>query len=1129
MKAAQKDKPKILSTNKFPVVGVGASAGGLDAFKRLLKAIPEDSGMAYILVQHLDPAHESVLADLLQRVTKIPVQEITNNVQVVPDHIYIIPSNKLLTATDGVLQLSARLPKTQRNLPIDVLFCSLAEVHQNHAIGVVLSGTATDGTLGLKAIKDQGGITFAQEQQSAAYDGMPQSAIDAGVVDFILPPEKIPRQLSLLNAVIRTSPTYGEEDSSQMEENAYEQIIALIRASSGVDFTYYKQSTIRRRIDRRMALCMKKSIGDYITYLKDSKIEQNTLYQDLLIPVTQFFRDPKMFDSLREKVFPALVKGREGNNPIRVWIAGCSTGEEAYSMVICFQEFMADKASNVKLQVFATDISEIAITKARSGMYGASETSSLPPGYLEKYFTKVDGKHRLNKFVRDVCIFAHHNYIKDPPFARIDVISCRNSLIYLESFLQKRALTTFHYSLNEKGVLILGKSETVGQGSEQFNVLDKSNKFFTRKPTRGNFLHVLAGRDREIKDKENKGVNSVEINKDDYRKSVDDLLLSKYVPPGVIINEEMDIVQFRGATGMWLEQSNGKPNSNLLKMARESISFELRSLFHKTKKANEPQIKENIPLQYAGRECLVTIEIAPLPNTIEHYYLVLFRNTTLPVDIAEGPNKDNGQPDKLILRLNKEIARSQQLQKELAQIREDMRSVTEDQEAVNEELQSSNEELLSGSEELQSLNEELETSKEEVQTSNEELIIVNQELYDRNEQLNLARLYAESIVSTIREPLLILNKELKVRSANRAFYHTFQVKEEETVGMLLFELGSRQWEIPGLKQMLEGVLPKKVSIVDFEVAAGFPVLGNRIMLLNAIPIVRDQSEELSILIAIEDITEKRKKDEVEKLMGAELEKKIFDRTFQLHEASTELQLSHDNLDQFTYVASHDLQEPLRKIRTFSNILHDKYYSDLPTPVKGLVSKIRVSSERMSVLIKELLNFSKVLHGDDVFEQVDLDKILDDVISDLDLIIAEKKVIITREPLPVIDAVPFQINQLFYNLIENSIKFSKSRVTPVIAITSKILKLDEAAKHVTIDPKLSYCEISIKDNGIGFNQKMDGEIFLLFTRLHSPGKYLGTGIGLALCKKIVSNHHGEISAKSKENEGALFKIVIPLAR
>ena len=1129
MKLAQKDKRKILSTNKFPVVGVGASAGGLDAFKRLLKAIPEDSGMAYILVQHLDPAHESVLADLLQRVTKIPVQEITNNVHVAPDHIYIIPSNKLLTATDGVLQLSERLPKSQRNLPIDVLFRSLAEVHQKHAIGVVLSGTASDGTLGLKAIKEHGGVTFAQDQQSAAYEGMPQSAIDAGVVDYILSPEQIPQQLLSLNGGIKASPLQNEQDNAGIQENAYKQIISLIRVSSGVDFTYYKRATIRRRIDRRVALCMKKSIEDYISYLKDSKTERDTLYQDLLIPVTQFFRDPKMFDSLREKIFPALIKDREGSSPIRLWIAGCSTGEEAYSMIISFQEFMAGKASNIKLQAFATDISEMAIAKARSGLYAASEINGLPPGYLEKYFTKVDGKYRVNKSVRDVCIFAHHNYIKDPPFARIDAISCRNSLIYLEPFLQKRALTTFHYSLNEKGVLILGKSETVGQGSELFNVLDKSSKFYTRKSTKGNFLHVLMGRGDEIDGKAIKRVVGVEVNKDDYQKSGDELLLAKYVPPGVIINEEMDIVQFRGATGMWLEQSHGKPNSNLLKMARESISFELRSLFHKAKKVQGSQIKENIPLQYAGRDRLVTIEIVPLPNTIEHYFLVLFRDVTLPAEATGGLKKGSGHPDKVDLRLDREMARAQQLQKELAQTREDMRSVTEDQEAVNEELQSANEELLSGSEELQSLNEELETSKEEVQTSNEELIIVNQELFDRNEQLNLARLYAESIVSTIREPLIILNKELKVKSANKAFYTKFLVKEEDTERKSLFELGNRQWAIPELKKMLESVLPEKRTVVDFEVAAAFPMLGNRIILLNAIPIVRDQSEELSILIALEDVTEERKKAEAEKIIGAEMEKKVLERTFELHEVSTELRLSHEQLDQFTYVASHDLQEPLRKIKALSNLLHDKYYNDLPAPAKGLVSKIRVSSERMATLIKELLNFSKVLHDDEVFEQVDLDKILTEVLNDLAEVIAEKKVVIQREPLPVIDAVPFQINQLFYNLIGNSIKFAKNRVAPVITISSKILKLAEAAKYANIDPGLSYCEISIRDNGIGFKQKKDGEIFLLHNRQNGNGKHPEAGIGLALCKKIVDNHRGEISARSKENEGALFKIVLPLAR
>jgi len=384
-------------------------------------------------------------------------------------------------------------------------------------------------------------------------------------------------------------------------------------------------------------------------------------------------------------------------------------------------------------------------------------------------------------------------------------------------------------------------------------------------------------------------------------------------------------------------------------------------------------------------------------------------------------------------------------------------------------------------------------------------------------------------VSTIREPLLILNKELRVRSANRAFYDKFQVKEEETEGKLLFELGNKQWDIPILKRMLEKILPQKANFVDFEVEADFPVLGERIMLLSAIQIVRNPAEEQSILIAIEDVTERRKERMQEMALAAELEKKVFDRTFSLHEANTALQLSNENLAQFAYIASHDLQEPVRKIRTFSTTLQEEYYNDLPEPVKVLIDKINVSSERMSTLIKELHNFSKVLHSEAAFEQTDLDKCLSKVLSDFDQLIAEKGVVINREPLPVIDAIPFQMNQLFFNLISNAIKFAKTGVSPIITISSKILKLEEAASYANIDPNYSYCEIGIRDNGIGFKQQLGEEIFLLFRRLNSQDSYAGTGIGLALCKKIVTNHRGEISVVSKENVGTLFRIILPLSR
>ena len=1131
MAKANKDKLSIISSNLFPVIGIGASAGGLEAFRRLLKAIPETSGMAYILVQHLDPTHESILADLLQKVTKIPVQEISDNVHVEPDHIYIIPANKLLTATDGILQLSARPPKNYKNMPIDLFFSSLAAVHQNHSVGVVLSGTGTDGTRGLMDIKNCGGITFAQEQRSAAYDAMPQSAIDAGVVDFILAPEEMPAQLSKLSDKVAGNSAIKGGDKEQILQNEFKQILALLRNRRGVDFTYYKQPTIQRRIERRVGLSMKESTGDYLVYLKESKSEQDILYQDLLIPVTQFFRDPKTFEKISEQVLPELLKDRQGNEPIRIWVAGCSTGEEAYTMAICIQECLAKTAKflNPVVQIFATDISDLAIAKARSALYTKKEVGGLSAARLQQFFTLMDGEYRLNKSLRDTCVFAYHNYLKDPPFAKIDLISCRNSLIYLEPFLQKKALTTFHYALREKGFLLLGKSETTGQAGELYNTFDKANKIYTGKSVKRSFLNVFNDHKNELtKTGVNGGRNGNETNKDDYQKSADSVLLAKYVPPGVIINEEMDIVQFRGATGAWLEASPGKPSLNVLKMARKGLGFELRSCIHKVKKSNRALLKQNIPIEFAGKERLVTIEVIPLTDTIEQYLLILFRDVSVAPAIRRQTAKDGkgakGNPE-----LDNERNRNGELLKELAQIRGDMTSITEDQETANEELQSANEELLSGSEELQSLNEELETSKEEVQTSNEELIIVNQELYDRSEQLDHSRLYAEAIVTTIRAPLLILTEELKVRSANRAFYEKFQVLKEGTEGTSLFDLGNRQWDIPGLREMLEKILPQQTSIVDFEVDRNFPALGQRVMLLNASQVIRDHKDQQSILLSIEDITERRRRDDIAKVQTEELEQRVFDRTFSLHAANSDLKLSNENLLQFAYIASHDLQEPLRKIRTFSSMLQDKYGKDLPEAAKVLITKVNTSAQRMGTLIKEVLNFSNLLHGKTTFEQTDLDALLNTVLNDFDLLIAENGAVIRRDPLPVIDAMPLLMNQLFYNLLSNAFKFSKKGVKPVIAIASKILSMAEMAKYPDIDPNVPYCEISFKDNGIGFQQHSADRIFLIFHRLHRDECYSGTGIGLALCKEIVANHHGQIYAISKAGEGALFQIVLPLVQ
>ncbi|MEO6547533.1 MAG: chemotaxis protein CheB [Ferruginibacter sp.] len=854
----------IKSQNLFPVVGIGASAGGLDAFKKLLKAIPENSGMAFVLVQHLDPARDSMLPELLQKVTRVPVLEITDDVKVLPNHIYIIPSNKMLLATDGVLQLSPRPAKSKNelNLPIDLFFTSLAEVHQTHAIGVILSGTASDGTKGLKAIKENGGLTFAQDEASAQFDGMPHSAAEAGVVDFILPPEQIPQKLMDIRGHIAKT---DEElqNISLPEEEIFKQIHALLRVRKGTDFTYYKQTTIRRRILRRMALNKNSDSGTYLKFLREHKSEQDVLYQDLLIPVTSFFRDKTTFDNLCELVFPNILNNKSANEPIRLWVAGCSTGEEAFSMAICIKEFLnsipqlndSEKQSNadMKIQIFASDISEPAIIKARRGIYSKADIEGMNPQRLQEFFSKVNGSYQVNKSIRDMCVFAVHNFLKDPPFAKMDLISCRNVLIYMEPYLQKKALITFHYALNPKGYLLLGKSETCSSVPDLFAGYGKNDKLFLRKNAPARYLHVTSQHTEQNFGDVEAG-QKPEGKLADFQKTADDILLSKFTPAGVVVNDTMEIVHFRGATGSYLEPSPGKASFNLLKMIKAGLAFELRNILHKARSEKAAVLKENIQVEINGVQRNISIEAIPLPNTIEPHFLILFHDSKT---MDESKLVKPGRSKSARIKNDEKDERIQQLEKELAQTRDDMRAITEDQEAVNEELQSANEELLSGSEELQSLNEEMETSKEELQSTNEELIVINQELISLNEQVTEARNYSEAIVTTIKEPLIILDKNMRVKSANQSFYKTFMVNENETEGKFLFELGDKHWDIPELRSALQHIIPEKDRFSDFEVKQSFAKIGERTMLLNAREMKEEAGSEKLILLAIEDITEKR--------------------------------------------------------------------------------------------------------------------------------------------------------------------------------------------------------------------------------------------------------------------------------
>ncbi|KQX00600.1 CheR family methyltransferase [Flavobacterium sp. Root420] len=1106
----------------FPIVGIGASAGGLEAFSQFIDAIPADSEMAYVVVQHLHPLHDSMLTKLLARVAKIPINEITDDIHLAPNNIYVIPENKMLTSFDGVLKLSPRVKNT-KNQAIDIFFTSLAEVHLDLAYGVLLSGNGSDGTIGLRAIKKHGGITFAQDLD-ATHNEMPQNAINEGVVDYVMPPAKMIEKLISLS---KSKDSIGKENDPNDEE-VFEEIIKILRHHSGVDFTYYKQTTVRRRIARRMALSKIVSLKDYLKLLRGDKLASEDLFNDLLIPVTEFFRDTKIFQIMREKIFPLLAGRITEGNTIRIWIAGCSTGEEAYTIAIALHEFLGDNLQGKEIQVFASDISEVAIKKARIGFYRKSQMRNVSENILSKYFTANTNGYTIKRQIRDLCVFAVHNFLNDPPFAKMDLVTCRNVFIYMDSLLQKKSLTTFHYALKENGFLLLGKSETAVPAAELFQSFDKSGKIYIRKNVLGKFVHSGLGVNEKLKTLKS-AVKRKEIIKEDFRKSAESLLLANYTPASVIVNEQMDIVHINGSIAEFVELSIGKPTFNLLKMAREGLAFELRNAWHKVKETGLPIKKEGIQIKSKGVIGIITIELQPLKDTSEPYFLVLFYKS-----IVSKLENDSGNFNVDEMFENVNLRRIAQLEKELAKIHDDVNAISEDQEASNEELQSANEELLSGSEELQSLNEELETSKEELQSSNEELLQINQELLNKQQEINISKNYTEAIVATLREPIVVLDTDLRIKNINRAFSKKYNIAKEEATGKLIYEIQNHLFDNNPMREMLEKVLKEKSQIDDYQVNVNLLPYGESIMLLNVRQVTNETSKKHLILLAIEDITERRIAEKKLQVLSDGFEAKVLERTADLLNANTELEssvkklhIANAKLQEYAYVASHDLQEPLRKILMFISRLlgMEEKISD---EALILLEKISKSSTRMNTLIKDLLAYSHLNNTDKQFVKTDLNKIVENILVDFELLIEQKSIEVKHHKLPFINAVPLQMNQLFYNLISNSLKFCKNDGSICkIEISSRELTLTQIKKFPILDQKLGYCEIIIKDNGIGFDKQFENKIFTMFQRLHNNEVYTGNGIGLSIGKKIVENHNGIIFSKAKENVGAEFHVILPI--
>ena len=1037
----EKDRPDDRS-HRMLIVGVGASAGGLEAFTQLLTHLPLDTGMAFVLVQHLDPDHESALAHILSRATRLPVGEITHNQPLQANHVYIIPRDTNLSVVEGHLKLEPRKRTRTPHRPIDTFFESLAQDQRERAIGVVLSGTASDGTLGLKSIKVEGGFTFAQDD-SAKYDSMPRSAVAAGCVDMVLSPADIAKELVRIashpfvagrplelptrpekdheNAIAHqdddqplpsggrgTPPTGGRQarDEAEQEkkdpangvEDGYKKIMLLLRNHSGVDFSLYRSSTIQRRIARRIVLSKQDTLKGYARFLRGNTEELDSLFSDVLISVTSFFRNPEAFDVLQSKILPKLLAQR-GDDPVRCWVLGCSTGQEAYSLAMSFVKAARKAPRGRKIQIFATDLNEKLLEKARHGLYAKTLAQDISPERLRQFFVAEDGGYRISKSLREMVVFARQNLIADPPFSRMDLISCRNLLIYLDPSLQQKAMPTFHYALKPHGYLLLGASESVGGFTSLFEPVDRKHKIFSRKPAPTPGFHMPLRKEQAKRVARGPlpplpsgkmglpdGVEPPENFRGELnaQREADRIAVSQFAPPGVLINDALQVLQFRGPTGAYLEPPAGKASFDVLKMAREGLMLPLRAAINKAKQGNKTARAENVRVKRDGVTRTIHVAVIPLKNLRERCFLVVFEEAG-EAGRATALAPQRRQPAAPRLNAQQELRRIAELEADLSETREYLQTLQEQHEAANEELQAANEEVQSANEELQSLNEELETSKEELESTNEELITVNEEMLNRNADLNrlnndlvnlqastklaivllgrdltvrrfspqaekqlglmaadvgrpighlrhalvltdgaespldlealsaeviadvreqerevrdkggrwhslrvrpyltldnkvdgavlvlvdidalkrseqvaaVAREFAENTVETVREPLVVLDQQLHIERANRAFYRHFRSASAGTVGQFIYEVNNHQWDIPSLRELLDKIPAQGATIEDFLVEHEFEHVGFRSMLLNARLIEDPLHKTERILLAIEDITERK--------------------------------------------------------------------------------------------------------------------------------------------------------------------------------------------------------------------------------------------------------------------------------
>jgi two-component system CheB/CheR fusion protein len=784
-----------------PIVGIGGSAGGFEATMELLRHLPARNGMTFVIVQHLDPHHASKLASLLGKATAMPVIEITKTTRPEPNTVYVQPPNKCVVVKNGALALVHRTPHP--NVAIDQFFESLADACGSRGIGVLLSGTGSDGTAGMRAIKAAGGLTFAQDEETAKFPEMPRNAIRSGFVDAVHSPRAIAHEIRdlVVHPYIRRA--IGDDKTEQGAKSEYEKaddlgrIFLSLKQQTGIDFSSYKVATLNRRIQRRMALHRITKLSHYARFLRKNQDEVRALFDDLLINVTRFFRDPRLFRELRKRFLPALLKKKNRHGELRAWVPGCATGEEVYSLAICILETLGQRASEMRIQIFGTDLSEAMIDHARAGIYSNAIAKDVSPGRLKRFFEERDSTYQISRRVRDICTLARQNILTDPPFSRLDLISCRNVLIYLSPQMHKRCIPQFHHALNPGGLLILGPAESIGAFDELFDVVDKKNKIYAKKQVATPRVAELVGYDGTLVDMAGGKPARITTFGGQLLQMADRIILGAYAPAAVVVDDELHVQQFRGRTEPYIEYQPGPATLNLLQMVRPSLIPDLRNVIRTATKTRKPARKERALISHGGKTREINIQVVPfrIPTTDRHWYLVIFDETTRTT-----------RPGKIPPALGKTASQREigELRRELATSKESLQAIIEEQEATNEELKSANEEIESSNEELQSTNEELETAKEELQSTNEELTTLNEELSNRNLEMMQINSDLNNLLASIQLPIVMVDSKLLVRRVTPAARNAFNILQSD-VGRPIGDLKPNV-DIPDLEELLREVI-----------------------------------------------------------------------------------------------------------------------------------------------------------------------------------------------------------------------------------------------------------------------------------------------------------------------------------